>query len=97
MFAAAYNALALQAALNGQRLWKVQPQNHMMCHLIYDMAPVANPRWVHNYMDESFIGLIKRVAAACHPDAIHVRVVDRFLIWCCLVLYKRGIEILPLD
>lgn len=76
-FLTAYNAVALYCAVNGMPLYSVIPKHHMYEHLMM-MARVANPRFVHNYSDESMIGRLKRVASECHADAISHRVVDRY-------------------
>ena len=87
-FLASYNALALLALRRGQRLWKLVPKHHMFMHMIWDMSPVANPRTVHNYLDEAMIGHLKHIGAACHPSAISHRVVDRYMLWTCVRLYQ---------
>ena len=86
-FLTAYNALALNAAAQQERLWKLVPKFHMFTHLLWDQSRVANPRSVHNYLDESMIGFLKKIASACHPTAISYRVVSRYLVWTAVRWY----------
>jgi len=92
-FLYAYNALALYACCLGIFLFKVKPKLHMFCHMFREMARVANPRRVQAYMDESVIGKLKKIAAACHPDAISHRVVERWVLWMALRLHVLALEL----
>ena len=81
LFCVGYNALAVHCQQTGLRLFKVVPKHHMLTHIIWDFGPQANPRAVHNYIDESVIGNIRKIAAAVHPDAIGTRVLQRYILW----------------
>ena len=91
-----YNWLANDALEQNLRLWKLQPQMHMLTHLAYDMAKEANPRRVHCYSDEDMVGKFKRLVNACHPLSAGTKSILRYSImvawrWWTLIADLRGV------
>ena len=52
-----YNALAVEAGVQGKHNWKMLPKFHACCHY-YDTR--VNPRRVQCYQDEDMAGRVKR-------------------------------------
>ena len=44
----------------------LNPKNHLMLHLIQGLDFHGNARYYHTYNDESFNGVIARIARSCH-------------------------------
>ena len=66
-----YIALASEAALKQQRLWKAQPKMHLFQHLCEWQVPMKlNPRIYWTYADEDLVGKLIEVASACHPYTV---------------------------
>ena len=91
-----YVWLANEALEQGERLWRLQPQMHMLTHLAYDMAQEANPRRVHCYADEDMVGKFKKLVAACHPRTAGSKAVLRYMImiawrWWLRLAEARGV------
>ena len=59
----AYNALADTALRKGIRRWKVLPKMHALTHY---WCSKTNPRAVHCYLDEDFVGRLKRIVNSVH-------------------------------
>ena len=75
-----YNWLATDAVNDNLKLWKTQPQMHMLTHMAYDTAPQVNPRRVHCYADEDMVGRFKKLVVACHPRTAGTKSVLRYMI-----------------
>jgi hypothetical protein len=91
-----YNALHAGAAARGEHLWKVLPKHHMVTHMVYDQAPLANPRWVHCYGDEDMVGRVKKLVNTCHGATCARKAILRYLIivglrWLRLLGTLRGL------
>ena len=91
-----YNWLAKDAHERDLKLWKLQPQMHMLTHLAYDMAKEVNPRRVHCYADEDMVGRFKKLVNACHPLTAGTKSVLRYMImiswrWWLMLADKRGV------
>ena len=56
---AAYQELIVLAATNEQKLWREYPQNHYIAHIRYQCR-WGNPRDWWCYVDEDFMGILKR-------------------------------------
>ena len=59
----AYNALADDALRKGIRRWKVLPKFNALTH---SWCSKTNPRAVHCYLDEDFVGRLKRIVNSVH-------------------------------
>ena len=90
-----YNFLAKEASENGECLWKLQPQMHMVTHMAYDMAKEANPRRVQCFADEDMVDRFKRLVHACHAATASQKSLLRYLVlvglrWWCRLRVLRG-------
>ena len=64
-------------------MWRIRPKLHYFCHLLDRMsASSLNPRTVHTFMDETFVGIIARVAKHCSSQSTSLRALQR---WTLLV------------
>lgn len=52
-----YNALNTAAMQRGVCNWRQLPKFHMLTHMAFDNAALANPRRVHVYADEDMVGI----------------------------------------
>ncbi len=75
-----YVSLANEAMENDRRLWKLQPQMHMVTHMAYDLSSEANQRRVQCYADEDMVGRFKKLVIACHALTAGRKAVLRYLI-----------------
>ena len=56
--------LAQQSVQANTYLWQVLPKHHYFAHMGLESS-YWNPRYIHTYIDESFIGRICQVYHAC--------------------------------
>ena len=62
-------------------------------HLRLDAAiECINPRAYHTYKDESFMKIIKRLAAAVHRKQLELRVLQRFYLAMSLGCYTEAVD-----
>ena len=45
---------------------ELHPKNHLMLHCFQEVKHFGNPKWYHCYLDESFNGVIAKIARSCH-------------------------------
>ncbi len=75
--AAALGALQQLTKLLPSGPYRLQPKAHALQHIVLDSA-MQNPRHVHCYQDEDFIGLMKRTYTACHGATAPLRAIQRY-------------------
>ena len=79
-----YNALADEAIRRNIRRWKVLPKFHAFTHYYYHKT---NPRAFHCYLDEDFVGRLKRlVNGVCATGGTRTsrRAMSRYSVGVCL-------------
>jgi hypothetical protein len=59
-----YNALAVESAAAGVKLYPVVPKHHAMVHIAFDFS--LNPRRTSCYLDEDMVGRCKRLYNGCY-------------------------------
>ena len=79
-FLQTYMKLAHIAYEEGQCLWKLKPKFHYMNHRIDDLSNGWNPRFLHAFMDESFMGYMSRLAKGCHRRTVLLRGLERYIV-----------------
>ena len=62
-FCSLYEALHRQADQNGSPEWAVKPKFHMLQELIHYSPDLGSPSDFWCYLDETFVGMIARMAA----------------------------------
>lgn len=74
--------LAYIAMLNNRMRWRLQPKVHPFIHIAEDHLWFGvNARFVHCYIDEDSIGLMKRLALRVHRGSLmELRMLCRFLL-----------------
>ena len=61
--------------------FKLRPKHHCLLHLALDtLSSKLNPRVVHVFGDEAFLGKIKNIARKCHGLSMHKRVLERWIL-----------------
>ena len=63
-----YRNLAVEAASNSERKWKMKPKLHETQHILEDAF--INPMHVWLYGDEDLQRIIKLSAVQCHPSTV---------------------------
>lgn len=75
-----YQALAANAANAALARYPMKPKHHAWDHCIRQaVASRRNPLGHWTMADEDFIGKVKSVAVATHPNTMHTRVLERYL------------------
>lgn len=74
--------LAILALRNQVNRWKLQPKIHPFIHINEDHLQHAYcARFHHCFIDEDFVGLIKRLSQKCHRgDLLEFRIMCRYLL-----------------
>ena len=85
---AALQALAELCKLYPAGPWRLQPKAHALLHIAFDSA-LQNPRVLHCYQDEDFIGRTKRAYVACHGSTAPLRTIQRYALGTCTKLVAR--------
>ncbi len=85
---AALQALAELAKLHPDGPWCLRPKCHAVLHIALDSA-MQNPRSMHCYQDEDFIGRTKRTYIACHGATAPMRTLQRYCMGTSLMLAAR--------
>ncbi len=91
--AATHCSEAMQALAELTRLlpagpFRLTPKCHALLHLTWDSA-LQNPRQMHCYQDEDFIGLMKRTYTARHGATAPLRTVQRYCLGTSVQLAVR--------
>ena len=91
--AATHCTEAMQALAELTRLlpagpFRLTPKCHALQHLTWDNA-LQNPRQMHCYQDEDFVGLMKRTYTACHGATAPLRTVQRYCLGTSMQLAVR--------
>ena len=74
VFLRTYQQLAVNAVKKEMALWKTRPKGHYFAHMVDAMqASHMNPKSVHAFGDEDFIGRVTRIASATHGRTVHLR------------------------
>eukprot|EP00438_Fugacium_kawagutii_P035647 Skav208363 [mRNA] locus=scaffold1964:445984:447889:- [translate_table: standard] len=75
------HAHGMRAALNtvGRRCWLLQPKLHFLWHAAHDVARTRlNPKMTTLLSAESFVGILGRIARACHRASLSLRTLERY-------------------
>jgi hypothetical protein len=59
-------------------LYKVTPKFHYLTHHIDDLRSGANPRFQHVFLDEDFMGKLRRLGSKCHRRLAPLRMLQRW-------------------
>jgi hypothetical protein len=79
-FLQAYAALASDAMASGKLRWRLQPKLHTVAEMILRLeSSRLNPRFTQCFMDEDFVGRVARLSRMCHPRAVGLRTLQRYL------------------
>ena len=65
-FLLSYSELASSAARRGVCNYKLLPKHHFYDHIVEDLSSRENPRYLHCFADEDFMGKISRIVGRCH-------------------------------
>ena len=78
-----YQRLYAEAALHGERMWKLTPKLHLVQELlIYTCAQWGNPVYYWCYSDEDLVGLMIEIAKSCHVSTLAATALVKWLILC---------------
>ena len=55
-----------------------RPKFHLMIHLIQRIGRLGNPKYYVTYMDESWNGVLAKIAATCHRSTFQYTVHSKF-------------------
>ena len=74
--------LAIIGLCKGINRWRLQPKLHCLVHISEDHRIfLVNVRTYHCFIDEDFVGLVKRLALKCHRgDLLELRILLRWLL-----------------
>ena len=62
--------------------FKILPKFHKLDECIRrSLRTRLNVSWHWEFQDETFIGVMKRLARQCHPNSLSIRVVQRWLVF----------------
>lgn len=74
--------LAWESYTSGVKLWKIRPKLHYFDHQIDRVLKERlNPKHLACWIDETFMGRVKRVGQACHGATACLRILDRHLLF----------------
>jgi len=78
-----YQRLAFKFSQDGCFTYKVRPKHHYFaCRILLNiLASHVNPRYVHCFADEDFVGRIARLAKATCSKTVSLRVLQRWLLY----------------
>ena len=80
-FLLSYAAVAIVAAQKGEAGCMITPKFHYCAHMLdYVLRYKLNPRFVHCFGAEDFVGRQANVAKACHRSTCAKRCAERFLV-----------------
>ena len=83
------------------RRWKPKPKNHQWVHLVEDqVGPTRrNPITTWCYMDEDFVGRMKRLILKCHRSSCAEQSMKKYMLWMsiCLAEVRDGCYAGPHD
>ncbi len=86
---AAMKALSeLEQLTESKGPWYLTPKAHALLHIARDSA-MANPRVVHCYQDEDFVGRVKRLYSACHGKTAPRRSLERYCLGVAVTITAR--------
>eukprot|EP00969_Alexandrium_andersonii_P297494 13148242-Alexandrium_andersonii.AAC.1 len=58
--------------------YKLVPKHHYWDHILEDLASGENPRWLHCFQDEDFMGKVTKVCGHCHRASCVGRSLQRY-------------------
>lgn len=87
-FSLHYTWLVNCCTANGNLYFNVVPKHHYLCH-VPEQSRLINPRFVHNYREESFVGRLTTIYASC-ANGRYKQVVQQT----ALTKYLVGLQIL---
>lgn len=80
-FLKTYKLLAIHHVQLGNRRYPLKPKAHVFLEIIFEARVFKeNPRGSHTYMDEDFMGQMKRLARSVHRQTLEMRCVLRWLL-----------------
>ena len=81
LFLVLYQRLANRAIGENRRLWKVLPKHHYIDHQIRRLKKDRfNPRYRQCFLDEDWMGKVKKIASKTHGASTLHRFIDRYLL-----------------
>jgi hypothetical protein len=81
-FLTTWMALSRLSLDQGLPNYNITPKFHYLAHIIYTVqAERINPKFMHCYQDEDFVGRVSRIAGKTHPRKLGERTMGRYLIW----------------
>ena len=90
-FLTAYVRLAQMAHASGQCLWAVKPKLHYMCHHFEDAR--INPRYLHCFGDEDFVGKMARIGRACSRQTMSLRILQRYFMFVAMRWHEKKLRV----
>ena len=82
LFLESLQALSANAQSTHERIWKIRPKHHYLCHTIDDMLEERlNVKYHANWMDEDFIGKLARLGRQCNRTHLSERILQRYLLF----------------
>ncbi len=86
-----YKYLAISAYQSRQRLWKIRPKNHYIMHTCLEMKEtLLNPFCWTCFMDEDFMGKVKRLSQKCHRRTVSLRTIQRYRLLVAVRWHRRA-------
>ena len=80
-FLALYQLLAAHSLATGIPRWKATPKFHLLLHVVEEQCQtLRNSRAWHCFLDEDYIGQIKRLVIQCPKDMLEFRCLTRTLL-----------------
>lgn len=80
-FVGLYSALAMEAASQNIRAWKLTPKFHLFQHLCeWQCQEYPNPRFYWTYADEDMVGSMVEVAQSCHTRTMAETALYKWLV-----------------
>jgi hypothetical protein len=81
LFLSLYTRLADRAYKSAESCYKIRPKLHFIEHTLdHVLASHENPMTFHTFMDEDFMGKIKRISRACHRSTLAQRTLQRYTV-----------------
>ena len=76
-----WQQLAAGADAKNEALWLVLPKHHYVCHVVDDLSNRLNPRLFANFLDEDFLGKIKKLGRKTNSKTASLRILQRYLVY----------------
>ena len=90
-FVVVYLRLASVAVSSGMTHFKIRPKVHYLHHLALRIK-ILNPKVVSCFGEESYMGVIGKLAGMCHRRTMPHRVIQRYMLRLSQVLQRLALE-----